>query len=29
MGTGIYDNGIMMIALGFFMREAKRRRMTI
>lgn len=25
MGTGIYDNGIMMIALGFFMREAKRR----
>lgn len=25
MGTGIYDNGIMMIALGFFMREAKKR----
>ncbi len=25
MGTGIYDNGIMMIALGFFLREAQRR----
>jgi 8-oxo-dGTP pyrophosphatase MutT (NUDIX family) len=25
MGTGIYDNGIMMIALGFFLREAKKR----
>lgn len=25
MGTGIYDNGIMMIALGYFLREAKRR----
>lgn len=25
MGTGIYDNGIMMIALGFFMRLAARR----
>jgi hypothetical protein len=25
MGTGIYDNGIMMIALGFFLREAKLR----
>ena len=25
MGTGIYDNGIMMIALGFFMREARKR----
>ncbi len=25
MGTGIYDNGIMMIALGFFMREAAKR----
>ncbi len=25
MGTGIYDNGIMMIALGFFLREAKMR----
>jgi 8-oxo-dGTP pyrophosphatase MutT (NUDIX family) len=25
MGTGIYDNGIMMIALGFFLREAQKR----
>ncbi len=25
MGTGIYDNGIMMIALGFFMRLAEKR----
>ena len=25
MGTGLYDNGIMMIALGFFLREAKQR----
>ncbi|MGE4584652.1 MAG: NUDIX hydrolase [Sphaerochaeta sp.] len=25
MGTGIYDNGIMMIALGFFLREARKR----
>ena len=25
MGTGIYDNGIMMIALGFFMRLAEQR----
>ncbi|HQB90803.1 MAG TPA: NUDIX hydrolase [Sphaerochaeta sp.] len=25
MGTGIYDNGIMMIALGFFMRLAEER----
>lgn len=25
MGTGIYDNGIMMIALGYFLREAKKR----
>lgn len=25
MGTGLYDNGIMMIALGFFLREAERR----
>ncbi len=25
MGTGIYDNGIMMIALGFFMRLAAKR----
>ncbi|WP_320128337.1 NUDIX hydrolase [uncultured Sphaerochaeta sp.] len=25
MGTGLYDNGIMMIALGFFLREAKKR----
>lgn len=25
MGTGIYDNGIMMMALGFFLREAQKR----
>ncbi len=25
MGTGIYDNGIMMMALGFFLREAHAR----
>lgn len=25
MGTGIYDNGIMMIALGFFLRLAEKR----
>ena len=25
MGTGIYDNGIMMMALGFFLREAYKR----
>lgn len=25
MGTGIYDNGIMMIALGYFLREANKR----
>ncbi len=25
MGTGIYDNGIMMIALGYFLREAQKR----
>lgn len=25
MGTGIYDNGIMMIALGYFLREARKR----
>ena len=25
MGTGIYDNGIMMMALGFFLREAHTR----
>ena len=25
MGTGIYDNGIMMMALGFFLREAHKR----
>ncbi|MDX9915990.1 MAG: NUDIX hydrolase [Sphaerochaeta sp.] len=25
MGTGIYDNGIMMIALGYFMRLAEKR----
>ncbi|MDT4763080.1 NUDIX hydrolase [Sphaerochaeta sp. PS] len=25
MGSGIYDNGIMMIALGFFLREAHKR----
>jgi hypothetical protein len=25
MGTGLYDNGIMMIALGFFLREAQKR----
>lgn len=25
MGTGVYDNGIMMIALGFFLREAEKR----
>ncbi|HKL60083.1 MAG TPA: NUDIX hydrolase [Sphaerochaeta sp.] len=25
MGTGMYDNGIMMMALGFFLREAQKR----
>lgn len=25
MGTGLYDNGIMMMALGFFLREAYKR----
>ncbi len=25
MGTGLYDNGIMMMALGFFLREAQKR----
>ena len=25
MGTGLYDNGIMMMALGFFMRLAEKR----
>ena len=25
MGTGLYDNGIMMMALGFFLREAHKR----
>ena len=25
MGTGIYDNGIMMISLGYFLREANKR----
>lgn len=25
MGTGMYDNGIMMIAMGFFMKEASKR----
>ncbi|MFA6784348.1 MAG: NUDIX hydrolase [Sphaerochaeta sp.] len=25
MGTGLYDNGIMMMALGFFLREAHQR----
>jgi hypothetical protein len=25
IGTGLYDNGIMMIAVGFFMKEAATR----